>query len=97
MPRSRRPVVLDEFYCTLCGTKGIPIARRKGSEREAGHLKKLFCLKCKRETNHVECKPFSKYTYEDFLTEYNYFNFDENGNRIRTYGQLKELINNEKI
>lgn len=97
MPRSRRPVVQDEFYCTICGSQGIPIARQKGRERAAGHLKKLFCLKCNQETNHIECKPFSKYTYEDFLIEFNYGNFDKEGNRVRTYGQLKELINHGKI
>ena len=31
----------SEFYCCKCGTKGIPIARKKGKAREAGHLKKL--------------------------------------------------------
>ena len=96
MPRSKRPVVFDEFYCVFCGSRGIPVARCKGSEREAGHLKKIFCLKCKKETNHVECKPFSKYTHKDFLLEFNNHNFDEKGNRINTYGKLKELINNEK-
>ena len=96
MPRSKN-FAFDDFYCTQCGEKGIPILRRLGAERNAGHLKKLFCLKCNKETNHAECKPFSKYTYEDFLVEFNYGNFDKEGNRIRTYGQLKELINNGKI
>ena len=96
MPRSKT-FAFDDFYCTQCGTKGIPIIRKRGSERSGGHLKKIFCLQCGRETNHVECKPFSKYTYDDFLFEFNLKNFDKEGNRIRTYGQLKELVNNGKI
>ena len=33
----------SDFYCTECGRKGIPIIRIAGKEREAGHLKKLYC------------------------------------------------------
>ena len=87
----------SEFYCAKCGTKGIPIPRKKGAEREAGHLKRLYCLYCKQEWNHVECKSFSHYEYEDFLVEKTYNNFDENGNRKMTYGELKGLINSGKI
>lgn len=90
-------LIESEFYCTRCGSRGIPVQRKIGQEREAGHLKKLFCLKCKQDQNHVECKPWTKYTHDDFLVEMEYHNFDKDGNRIRTYGQLKELINNGKI
>lgn len=89
--------VLSEFYCTQCGTKAIPVWRRKGREREAGHLKRLFCLTCNKECNCVEVKPFSKYNYENFCEEYEYGNFTENGERKFTYGKLKEMINNGKI
>lgn len=88
--------ISSEFYCAKCGTKGIPIPRKKGAEREAGHLKRIYCLKCKQEWNHVECKNFSHYTHEDFLIEMKYNNFDELGNRKMTYGELKGLIHNEK-
>ena len=87
----------NEYYCTICGNKGINIVRIKGREREAGHLKKLFCLTCQRDTNHTECVPNTKYTKEDFFIEYNYHNFDENGNRIRTYSELRRMINNGEI
>ena len=96
MPRSKS-FSFDDFYCTQCGGKGIPILRQLGKERNAGHLKKLYCLRCGKETNHVECKPFSKYEYKDFLVEFEKGNFDKNGNRIMTYGKLKEMINNGKI
>lgn len=92
-----RQLVLSEFYCTKCGNKGIPIMRKKGAEREAGHLKKIFCLKCQQEWNHAECKPYSHYDHADFLTEFELHNFDENGNRKISYGELKGLINNGKI
>lgn len=86
----------SEFYCTQCGTKGIPVLRTRGKEREAGHLKKLFCLTCGKEQNHVECKPWTKYTHEDFLFEFEHHNFSEDGLRKMTYGQLKEKVRNEE-
>lgn len=82
----------SEFYCCNCGHKGIPIIRKRGSEREAGHLKKIYCLHCNKEFNHVECKPYTHYTHEDFLIEFNNHNFDKDGNRIMSYGELKEKI-----
>ena len=87
----------SEFYCTQCGCKGIPVQRKRGQFREAGHLKKLFCLKCGIQTNHVECKPFTKYSFEDFKIEFEYGNFNEDGTRVRTYGELRGLIHNGSI
>lgn len=88
---------MSEFYCTICGKRGIPVWRKNGRAREAGHLKKLFCLNCQKETNHAEIKPFTKYDFEDFKTEFEYGNFDEKGKRIRTYGELRGLIHNGSI
>ena len=69
-------LVLDnEFYCVKCGSRGFTIPRKRGAERESGHLKKLFCLHCQKETNHVEICPNSDYTYENFLQEYSNGNF----------------------
>lgn len=93
----RQSIILSDFYCTKCGNKGIPIMRRKGAERQAGHLKRIFCLKCQQEWNHVECKPYSRYNYNDFLVEFENKNFDNEGNRKIPYGELKGLIYNEKI
>lgn len=95
---SRRNVgKMSEFYCTQCGKRGIPVWRKVGSEREAGHLKKLWCIYCNKETNHVECKPFTHYEYEDFLTEFEYKNFTETGERKQSYGELRADIHNNKI
>lgn len=89
-------LLVSEFYCVKCGNKGIPIVRHKGKGREAGHLKKLFCLKCQEEVNHVEIKAKSKYTYDDFLVEFEHNNFDEDGNRKMSYGELRNKIHNDK-
>lgn len=89
----------SDFYCTRCGRQGIPIARRLGAEREAGHLKKLFCLNCKAEVNFCEIKHgATRYTYQDFLLEYENGNFDEKGNRKKSYGQFKQdLVKEGKL
>lgn len=73
--------ITSEFYCTECGYKGIPIARKIGKEREAGHLKRLYCLHCNKETNHAEIRPFGKYNIEDFEKEFSLGRF-KNGNKI---------------
>ena len=48
MPKNKE-ITTSEFYCTKCGKKGIPIARKLGSQREAGHLKRLYCPFCREE------------------------------------------------
>ncbi len=85
-------ITISNMYCTKCGNKGIDIPRRNGQQREPGHLKKIFCLYCKKETNHVEIKPYGKYRYEDFLLEFKGGNFDEEGNRILPYGIFKKTL-----
>lgn len=92
----KRNIVMSEFYCTLCGAKGLPVWRQAGKEREAGHLKKLFCLKCGKETNHAECKEYTHYQFEDFKIEYEYGNFTEEGLRKQKYGELRSDINDGK-
>lgn len=85
--------LLSDFYCTCCGSKGIPIMRKAGQSREPGHLKKLFCLKCKEDTNHVEVRPYGSYRYENFLEEYSLGRFFE-GKRIAV-SKLKGCSNRE--
>ena len=96
-----RQLILSDFYCTKCGNKGVPIYRVIGQERAPGHLKKIFCLHCQKETNMVEIKPKGKYNLNDFWMEYEYHNFDENGNRKEPWKQFtskikQEIITNEK-
>ena len=97
MNMAKNNLIMSEFYCCLCGAHGIPVWRKRGAEREAGHLKKLYCLKCGKETNHCEIKPFTKYELSDFQNEFEYGNFDEEGNRIKPYNVLKELIKNGTV
>ena len=69
MPKNKT-VVKNDFYCTECGNRGIPAARTTRHQREAGHLKRMYCLFCKKETNHAEIRPFGNYRYEDFREEF---------------------------
>ena len=87
--------IISRMFCRNCGKEGIPITRKFGHYRKAGHLKKLYCIYCGKEWNHAEVRPmYSDYNYEDFKTELKYNNFDENGNRKKPYrifrGELKQ-------
>ena len=79
----------SDFYCTKCGKKTIPLARKVCMTREKGHLKKLYCYHCKREVNCVEVRGFGEYTIEDFRFEFDNKNFDETGNRVLSYGEFR--------
>ena len=86
---------MSEMYCTKCGKKGFDIARKPSRLREPGHLKKLYCVYCNEERNHVEIREiYSDYNLEDFKLEMQYGNFDEEGNRKEPYrifrGNLKQ-------
>ena len=94
----RKNIIASDFYCTQCGFRNIDVWRTLGRERESGHLKKLYCRYCGKEQNCVEIKQnVSKYTFEDFKVEFEYGNFNENGTRKRTYGELKNGIHNGYI
>ena len=81
MPRNIT-VNQHDFYCTCCGRKGIPVARTARQLKEPGHLKKLYCLHCKKETNHAEVRPGSwTYGFMDFKLEYELGRFVD-GKRI---------------
>ena len=67
----------SDFYCIECGTKGIPLPRKNNKWREPGHLKKMYCLYCKKKTNHCEIRPIGHYTAENFFEEF------ENGRFVR--------------
>lgn len=71
----------SRFFCTECGKEGIPVVRKRGQQRKSGHLKKLYCIYCGKEVNHVEIRENNEYTYEDFLEEFQCGRF-VNGDRI---------------
>ena len=43
-----------DFYCLNCGHKGIPCQRPDNRRREPYHRKKLYCIFCHLECNHIE-------------------------------------------
>lgn len=47
---------IHDFYCSKCGNFSIPLARRRGHKHKRFHKKKLYCICCKEETNHIECQ-----------------------------------------
>lgn len=61
---------ISNFYCTRCGKKGIPISRPKSLQREFQHYKRLYCVYCQEEINHVEIREFDNYSYEDFKEDF---------------------------
>jgi len=82
----------SRFFCTYCGNEGIPVVRTAGQQREAGHLKKLYCLHCHKETNHAEVRPYGSYTVEDFQEEFELGRFVD-GNKI----PVADLLSCSKI
>ena len=88
---------ISEMYCTCCGRKGVPIPRNE-KMRKSGHLKKLYCIYCKKEQNHVEIRPiYSDYNYNDFQLEMKYHNFNENGNRIIPFRIFRGNLRKEGV
>lgn len=78
----KRKMERSWFMCTKCGKEGIALPRKTCKQREPGHLKKLYCIYCREETNHAEIKENgSKYTMDDFLTEFRLGRF-VNGERV---------------
>lgn len=90
--KNNRQITLSDFYCVKCGCKGIPIMRVIGREREPGHLKRLFCLNCQDEVNMIEIRQKGKYTLDDFWIEFNYGNFNSEGNRIDPWKQFVSKV-----
>ncbi len=48
-----------KFFCMCCGNEGIPIMRKEGWQHGRMHRKKLYCLHCREEVNHIECKTYA--------------------------------------
>lgn len=88
-------ILISDMYCTKCGKRCMSIPRKKGGERESGHLKKIFCVYCGMQWNAAECDQNGYYTYRDFMTEFENGNFDEEGQRKETYAQLKARLRKE--
>lgn len=46
---------ISQFYCTKCANR-IDLPRKTDKRRKKGHLKKVYCIKCKEEVNHYEVR-----------------------------------------
>jgi len=47
--------VITWLRCEECGSL-FPISRHAGRQRKVGHIKDLWCVKCKKTTKHIEIK-----------------------------------------
>lgn len=51
--RKRNPPQIRDFRCQVCGQ--MVQATKKDSRRTSpGHIKHMWCIKCKKETAHVQ-------------------------------------------
>ena len=57
---SRKSYAEHSFYCLACGNKGIPLARQQSHKHKGMHRKKLYCIHCQTEVNHVECQTLTE-------------------------------------
>lgn len=52
----RSSININSFYCLNCGNKGLDLPRKTSLQHGKFHRKKLYCIYCKEEVNHIECK-----------------------------------------
>ena len=57
---ARKAYAEHSFYCINCGNKGIPLMRKQGFKHEGMPRKKLYCVHCKCDVNHVEWQTFDE-------------------------------------
>lgn len=55
--KNSRNISISTFKCTECG-ETIELPRKNGQAREKGHLKTVYCIKCKKDTKHEEIRKF---------------------------------------
>lgn len=54
----RKPMTTSLFVCSECGQEMF-LPRIHGSQREKGHIKDIYCFKCK------DVKKFKEYKYKE--------------------------------
>ena len=57
--RKRKDIYISYLRCGECGAV-FPIPRKKGARREQGHIKDLWCFRCKKITKFLENEPNGK-------------------------------------
>jgi hypothetical protein len=50
---TKRMTEIHDFVCTECGNI-IPLPRRLRENKAEGHVKHVYCFKCKTKTKHIE-------------------------------------------
>lgn len=53
MRNSRKPPQVRDFRCEVCGEK-VQATKSPSRKTSAGHIKHMWCIKCKEETPHVQ-------------------------------------------
>lgn len=53
MRNSRKPPQVRDFRCEVCGEK-VQATKSTGKKTSAGHIKHMWCIKCKEVTPHVQ-------------------------------------------
>lgn len=56
--------MLSILFCVDCGN-AFPIQRRSGRGRKRGHIKHLWCIRCKRVQPHSENKRITRKEYQN--------------------------------
>lgn len=62
--RKRRYMVTSNFVCPECGMI-MPLPRNHGNRRESGHIKDLYCPRCKETRKFTEIARKNAYTTLD--------------------------------
>lgn len=63
----RKEVIYSDFYCLNCGNK-VVVPRSRSFQKEQFHRKRLWCIKCKVEVNHVQVR--NEAEKEEFLKQF---------------------------
>jgi ribosomal protein L33 len=64
MGYSKTPTIKTFLYCTECDNLTI-IWRIVGRQKKEGHLKNLYCYKCRMVTQHQEAKEHCEFELPD--------------------------------
>jgi len=98
--RNGTRIVETRLICPRCNNVQT-IYRKASSKRKFGHLKYLWCYKCKRRINHFEiCDEMIEEDKMDLkdLISYGYYDEDRNyivvldGNKLKQYYKAKKVF-----
>ena len=84
----RGPRVVNDFYCIVCGNKGIPIPRRKSRDHGPEHRKALYCCHCRMTLNHIEIRTEAE--AERFRRDFEAGRYKKEAEETIAYAKRKE-------